>query len=168
MLEKSITEKYDSLASIRNGLSTGASDSREIIRKQLKIEAEIKKIEFFISKSIQFLKELSDVAKRLEANKHERSNLPKEIYSAEDKKRIQLFKKYFRSNASSFDYQSAPISNIDIKDDSLIPYLADLELREIQSKNTKDTMPESSASDFVRLIWSYLLSLFQTSTTEEH
>ncbi|MCL9856031.1 hypothetical protein M0F12_19950, partial [Ralstonia solanacearum] len=40
-----------------------------------------------------------------------------------------------------------------------------LELREIRSKAQTSLTADSSASDFVRLIWSYLLALYQTSAT---
>jgi hypothetical protein len=47
--------------------------------------------------------------------------------------------------------------------------LGQLELREInKKKNDKtDIKADSSASDFVRLIWSYLLAIYQTSAGSE-
>ena len=44
--------------------------------------------------------------------------------------------------------------------------LGQLELREINTKKT-DIKADSSASDFVRLIWSYLLAAYQTSVSSE-
>ena len=70
-----------------------------------------------------------------------------------------MFQKQFRANAGSFGYESAPIAEIEISRDNLIPSLSQLELREIRT----DIKSDSSASDFVRLIWSYLLALQQTS-----
>ncbi|UUZ66321.1 hypothetical protein LP417_35505 (plasmid) [Polaromonas sp. P1-6] len=40
-----------------------------------------------------------------------------------------------------------------------------MELRQIISRPKASLVADSSASDFVRLIWSYLLALYQTSAT---
>lgn len=80
----------------------------------------------------------------------------------------------FRANAGAFDYQSAPIKDIEFDLHTLLPYLAKIELREIIDTPTEkqekaqppkdgDMAQNSSASDFVRLIWSYIISLYQTS-----
>lgn len=58
-------------------------------------------------------------------------------------------------------HESAPIREVEIGKDTLVPCLAQMELREIRT----DIKSDSSASDFVRLIWSYLLALHQTSAT---
>ena len=50
-----------------------------------------------------------------------------------------------------------------ISKDNLLPSLAHIELREIRRSSTKT---DSGASDFVRLIWSYVLALFQASSTK--
>jgi hypothetical protein len=97
-----------------------------------------------------------------------RKNLPHAYYSNEDKRKIGVFEKFFRANAGSFGYESAAIGEIEINAATLIPVLSHIELREIHvapsaSKARVDIKSDSSASDFVRLIWSYLLALHQTS-----
>ncbi|MBI3532498.1 MAG: hypothetical protein HY068_08535 [Burkholderiales bacterium] len=79
---------------------------------------------------------------------------------------LQAFEKNFRGNASSFGYESAEIADIRISLDTLTPILSELELREILRPKVQTSLTaDSSASDFVRLIWSYLLALYQTSAT---
>ena len=83
-----------------------------------------------------------------------------------------MFEKLFRANASSFEYESAPIDDIRINDDALVPFLANIELREIGANGAKsraatDIKADSSASDFIRLILSYLLALYQASSLLE-
>lgn len=85
-------------------------------------------------------------------------------YSEADIERIRRFQLNFRANAGSFGYESAPIREIEISKDTLIPCLAQMALREIRT----DIKSDSSASDFVRLIWSYLLALYQTSIIPAH
>ena len=91
--------------------------------------------------------------------------------SYKDKCKVEYFENSFRSLAAQFDYRSAQINEINIKKDTLIPYLGDLELREykesnelsVKGKPITDIMSDSSASDFVRLIWAYLISVQKTS-----
>jgi len=105
------------------------------------------------------LARLKDIASRLAENQAARKALPKDTYVKSDLDRISLFEKKFRANAGSFGYESATISEIEIDPSNLTPTLSQLELREIRN----DIKADSSASDFVRLIWSYLLALYQTS-----
>ncbi|NMS52598.1 hypothetical protein HKB18_02020, partial [Vibrio parahaemolyticus] len=67
----------------------------------------------------------------------------------------------FRKLATDFSYRSAKPQEIEINRETLIPYLKGLELREINT--AADIKADSSASDFVRLIWSYLISISRVS-----
>lgn len=156
---------HDYRNSLRGDVSAGAAESRATVRRQIQIELELSNLQAFEAQAATLLATLGEVASRLAANQAERKALPKETYSAKDVSRISLFEKNFRSNASSFGYESAEIADIRISLDTLTPILSELELREIRSKAQTSLTADSSASDFVRLIWSYLLSLYQTSST---
>jgi hypothetical protein len=146
-------------------VSTGAAESRAIVRRQIQIELELSSLQAFEAQAALLLEIFGEVAKRLAANQSARRGLPKDAYGPEDLSRIGLFEKNFRGNASSFGYESAEIKDIRISLDTLTPILSELELREIRSKVQTSLTADSSASDFVRLIWSYLLALYQTSAT---
>jgi hypothetical protein len=156
---------HDYRNSLRGDVSTGATESRAIVRRQIQIELELSNLAAFETQAATLLIDLERVAKRLASNQTARKALPKDAYSEQDMARIKLFEKNFRTNASSFGYESAEIRNIRISTDTLTPTLSDLELREIISKPKASLTADSSASDFVRLIWSYLLALYQTSAT---
>lgn len=79
--------------------------------------------------------------------------------SFNDNKKIELLEKHFRELARKFDYRSAQVRDISIHPTTLIPYLEGLELREYST----DIKSDSSASDFVRLIWAYLISIYKVS-----
>lgn len=155
---------HDYSNSLRGDVSTGTAESRAIVRRQIQIELELSNLRAFEAQADTLLGTLGEVVSRLKANQAHRSLLPKDTYSAEDLARISLFEKNFRSNASSFGYESAEIDDIRISPDTLTPILAELELREIRSKVPTSLTADSSASDFVRLIWSYLLALYQASS----
>lgn len=159
-----VAAKHDYRNALRGDVSNGASESRAIVRRQVQIELEVAAIEKLEVQVSAYLERLIDVARRLAENQVARKALPKNTYTQSDLARISLFQKMFRANAGSFGYESATISEIEISLDNLTPTLSQLELREIIKKEPKaDIKADSSASDFVRLIWSYLLALYQTS-----
>lgn len=152
--------------SLRGDVSAGVAESRAIVRRQIQIELELSNVQAFNVQAAALMVSFGEIAERLAANQADRRALPKETYSDADASRISLFEKNFRGNASSFGYESAEIADIRISMDTLTPILSELELREIlRSKVQTSLTSDSSASDFVRLIWSYLLALYQTSAT---
>lgn len=155
-----IASKRDLLTAMRGDVTSGASESKAIVRRQVQIEVEVEALEKLQTKATELFKLLGQIAVRLITNQAERRAMPKEAYSPADIERIKHFQLNFRANAGSFGYESARIDEIEIGKDTLVPCLAQMELREIRT----DIKSDSSASDFVRLIWSYLLALHQTST----
>jgi hypothetical protein len=160
-----LAAKRDFRNSLRGDVNTGAVESRALVRQQLQIELELSNLRTLEATLSAKLGEFAKVSSRVAANQAERKLLPKEAYSPRDLQRIGVFEKNFRANAGSFGYTSAQVSDITINKDSLTPTLAEIELRQIISKPVASLQADSSASDFVRLIWSYLLALYQTSST---
>jgi hypothetical protein len=157
---------HDFRNSLRGDVSTGMAESRAIVRRQIQIELELSNLKSFNEQAAALLITFEKIAQRLAANQANRRGFPREAYNNADVSRISLFEKNFRANASSFGYESAEINDIRISLDTLTPVLSELELREIIRPKVQTSLTaDSSASDFVRLIWSYLLALYQTSAT---
>lgn len=154
-----ISSKRDLLTAMRGDVTSGASESKAIVRRQVQIEVEVEALDKLQTKASELFARLGHIAVRMSANQAARRGIPKEAYSATDIECINRFQLNFRANAGSFGYESAPIREVEIGKDTLVPCLAQMELREIRT----DIKSDSSASDFVRLIWSYLLALHQTS-----
>lgn len=159
-LSARIASKRDLLTAMRGDVTSGASESKAVLRRQIHIEVEVDGLEKLQAKASAHFAQLAQIAKRLSLNQSARRSVPRETYGAADLQRIDFFQKQFRANAGSFGYESAPIAEVEIGKDTLVPCLAQMELREIRT----DIKSDSSASDFVRLIWSYLLALHQTSS----
>ncbi|AKH70562.1 hypothetical protein IMCC21906_02922 [Spongiibacter sp. IMCC21906] len=159
-LSAQVAAKYDYLTSLRKDMSSGETESKAVYRRQVKIEVEMESLEKLASSTLSAVDKFTGLALRLLENQKKRRNLPDKAYSSKDEERISIFEKQFRANAGSFGYESAPVRDIEISRDNLVPCLSQLELREIRRTDIK---ADSSASDFVRLIWSYLLALYQTS-----
>jgi len=131
------------------------ADLRVKIQLEFKVENLLKAeklIKSSVNKLVGFSNEFRNVKAKL-------AGLPERKSSIEDVKKYNKFQNYFRSYASFFGYKSAPTSDIEINRETLFPYLAGLELREVNT----DIKSDSSASDFVRLIWAYLLALYSAS-----
>jgi hypothetical protein len=156
-----IAGKRDLLTAMRGDVTSGASESKAIVRRQVQIEVEVEALDKLQAKATELFRRVGVIATRVGANQAARRGLPKETYGATDIERINHFQLNFRANAGSFGYESAPIREVEIGKDTLVPCLAQMELREIRT----DIKSDSSASDFVRLIWSYLLALYQTSSS---
>lgn len=159
-LSARLAAKHDYLTALRGDVSSGASESKAVVRRQVQIEVEMASLEALSRRFVEIIGRLEELAGRLAKNQAARRALPKKAYSPDDETRIRVFEQKFRANAGSFGYESAPVQDIEISRDNLIPCLSQLELREIRRTDIK---ADSSASDFVRLIWSYLLALYQTS-----
>ncbi|NHZ42488.1 ATP-binding protein [Massilia aquatica] len=157
--------KHDYLAALRGDLSSGALQSKALVRRQVQIEIEISALDVLRRTALEVVGELDALLVRFKSNLLARKALPQSAYSGKDEVRIRAFEINFRANAGSFGYKSAPIEDIEISRENLVPGLSQLELREIiKDPRKSDIKSDSSASDFVRLIWSYLLALYQTSS----
>ncbi|WDZ97345.1 hypothetical protein Herbaro_06025 [Herbaspirillum sp. WKF16] len=166
-LGRRLAAKSDLLKALRGDVSAGAVQSRALIRRQVQLETEVERL-LNVEKMLgEKLPTLEGLAAQLRENQLQRASLPKERYTEDDERKITIFQKMFRANAGSFGYESAPIEDIEIGRELLTPTLRNIELREYGAKKRTDIKSDSSASDFVRLIWSYLLALYQTSVTQD-
>lgn len=166
------------LSSLRKDATRGNVVSQAAVKKQVLVEWEIEKLEDFSDYLDSALVDLTKLAEALKHNQNKRKLLPKDRYSEEDIRRIRRFSQNFRGNAGEFDYLSAEIGDIVFNEDSLLPQLSRLELREIldtpsdvttkaQAARNGNMAQNSSASDFVRLIWSYIMALYQTASSKD-
>lgn len=166
---QNVKKKTDELRArvdaLRADFSSGVSQSRADIQRQYQIQNEVgdlRKAERALEESATAF---NDLVKKFIDNKAARESLPKNDLSESDKQKVSVFEKMFRANASSFGYASANIEDIVLNEENLIPHLSHIELRQMrtQADIKADIKLDSSASDFVRLIWSYLVGAAQAS-----
>lgn len=159
-LEAVVSEQRAYVVSIRRSTSQSDAVLEAAVRKQVTLEREIKEYEAAQSRLAIFLEEGPELARRLGVAEKAKTDFPHDLYSQLDRTKISILEKHFRANASSFEYSSANPSDIRINPETLLPALDDLTLRVMLRRDMKS---ESSASDFVRLIWAYLIAIYQTS-----
>ncbi|OBR53109.1 ATP-binding protein [Paraburkholderia tropica] len=163
-LETVISEQRAYVISIRRSTSQSDAVLEALVRKQITLEREIREYEAAQTRLSKFLEEGPELARRLGLAEKEKRVFPRDLYSQRDRTKISILEKNFRANASSFEYSSAIPSDIRINPDTLLPALDDLTLRQVKRRDMKW---ESSASDFVRLIWAYLIAIYQTSNQRD-
>ncbi|MFM0265080.1 AAA family ATPase [Paraburkholderia sediminicola] len=164
-LEESISEQRAYVVSIRRNVSQSDAVLEVAVRRQVTLEREIRELQSAESRLSHFLDVTESLVESFIAAEAARKAFPRDLYSKRDWTKIQLMEKNFRANAQSFDYTSAPIEEIKINPETLMPALDDLTLRQLFKK---DVQAESSASDFVRLVWAYLLAIYQTSNHRDY
>jgi hypothetical protein len=156
---ESVSEKRAVCLSLKKQIRLTGSATETDLRVKLQLENKIDsllKAEMSINISLE---RLADISNEFKSVKAKLADIPERKSSNEDLKKYKKFQEYFRHHANSFGYKSAPTSDIEINKDTLFPYLSGLELRQVNT----DIKSDSSASDFVRLIWAYVLSIYSVS-----
>ncbi|UPY94726.1 hypothetical protein [Pectobacterium sp. 21LCBS03] len=132
----------------RSILSPVNSGLRELIRKEVKLEKDIdglnSLLNFEMDKKNTLLAVLSDWR---ECN-NKLAVLPYDGFTQKDKLKLKLLRDSFKSNLQDFGYKSTPIEGFDLSTNTYKPTVDGI-----------DIGSEASASDNIRVIWSYLYSL---------
>ncbi len=158
--DKSIQLKRQQLDSVNKDLNSPSSQS---IRSALELQAELK---YRINDIKQFNNYLDDIKQKLKVLSVDYFKLDSEEKRlrrlvSSDEGIIFSFKKRFVSLLDSFGYKSNGVSNIRILDKMphrLLPIVF------IKGQEPQYIRYVSSASDFVRSIWSYYLCLLEKGT----
>ncbi|EEO3298629.1 hypothetical protein ACXA0Q_001605 [Listeria monocytogenes] len=140
--------------SIRNDLfSVDEEVSESIVYRRVQLETDIQKYSSLlkdVEKKIHVLTQLSLKWKKLLENK---ASLPKNNFSENDNLKIRKLEEYFKKYLKAFNYNSASdLSAISISRDTYLPISEGFDMKF-----------DSSASDNIRAIWAYTLSLLRTS-----
>lgn len=140
------------------------------VRVKIDLENRQKSIALVEEKSEKYLSQLQSLSSEFKDLVSKISKLSKSTLSSSDWSKVSDFEFNFKHLATTFGYRSATVSNIKVESATMLPYLGGIELRgnldtpsEAVHLNSSDIKSDSSASDFVRLIWAYLISLQKTS-----
>lgn len=133
--------------------STETEWSESIVQKLVEIESKIRgyaQLQFFINLQLE---KISKLSKRWKKYKEEYEKLAKKEASASDAEIIAAFKNNFIKNLRKYKYKSAPdIDAVDIPIETCLPSIDGFDMKF-----------DSSASDNIRIIWSFTIALLQTS-----
>ncbi|XOV68037.1 MAG: AAA family ATPase [Fluviicola sp.] len=149
--------------------------SDERLPSELEIEEKVKlksKIQFFenVQNDMANLRnELFTVISEYKDLLSDEAEIPKDYFSAKDSEKIKELDNSLRRLLKAFGYGSKSISEVKISEDNYLPSVRGVFAlkKESGGNSTKskdyDIKYDSSASDFVRAIWSYTCSLYLTT-----
>lgn len=133
--------------------STETEWSEFVVQKFVEIESKIRgyvQLQSFIDQKLEEIRKLSA---RWKKYKEEYEKLPKKEVSDLDAEVIKTFKNNFVNNLRKYKYKSAPdIDAVDIPVETCLPLIDGFDMKF-----------DSSASDNIRIIWSFTIALLQTS-----
>ena len=137
--------------------STETEWSEFIVQKLVEVESKIrgyKQLQSFISLQLE---EICKLSARWKKYREDYEKLPKKDISDSDSEIIAAFKKNFIKNLRKYKYKSAPdIDAVDIPIETCLPSIDGFDMKF-----------DSSASDNIRIIWSFTIALLQTSLEKE-
>nr|WP_192928648.1 hypothetical protein [Photobacterium alginatilyticum] len=161
LINGEIREKTKNLASLKRDIKSINNTCESEVRKKILTENKIEELTFVKETVDNELDKLTKLADEYKDCQSKIQKMSRYEFSFADKNKLDQFETGFRQLATDFAYRSAKPDEIEINRNTLVPYLRGLELREINT--TADIKADSSASDFVRLIWSYLISVCNVS-----
>ncbi|MDD9177687.1 MULTISPECIES: hypothetical protein [Aliivibrio] len=176
IINREIIEFRKELISLKRDIKSTNSIKEADIRKKIVIENRQVSLKNLEEKVEEYITTLVILARRYKTLNGDIARLSKHSFTGHDWEKISTFSAEFKLLASKFGYRSAEVDEIEVKAGTLLPYLSDIELREQvdtptelqqkQSSSITDIKSDSSASDFVRLIWSYLIALYKVSASQ--
>lgn len=179
-INRTVIELRKELVSLRRDIKSTNNISEADVRHKVAIENRQSEISQIDQQVENILNDLDALSANFKAVNSKISGLSEYQFTRSDWVKIKDFARNFKELASKFGYRSAVVDEIELKSDTLLPYLRDIELRENVDTPTElaekeaakkkavsstDIKTDSSASDFVRLIWSYLIALYKTSAS---
>lgn len=140
--------------SIRNDLySVDEEVSESIVYKRVQMETDIQKYSSLLNDVGKKLNDLVQLSLKWEKHLVDKEMLPKNNFSENDNFKIRKLEVHFKNYLKAFNYNSASdLSAISISRDTYLPVSEGFDMKF-----------DSSASDNIRAIWAYTLSLLHTS-----
>lgn len=162
-LEKQVSFLEGSLHTLRRLALSLRSDlcavdeelSESVVYKKVRIADEIERLESFITSLKHLLHEIDILSEEWKIYLDEKGKLPKEKFTPDDRKKLAEFESNFKKDLQKYGYKSvANINDISISQDTYLPVIDNFDMKF-----------DSSASDAIRAIWAFTVSLLQTSNT---
>ncbi len=134
------------------------------IEKRVKLQNKVEFYNKFIVEVNEKTTEIYELSKDWKQVLSEENQLPKELLSIEDSKKVLSLESNFKRLLSQFEYSSKSATNISISRDSEKQFLFPIVENETMRYNLRY---DSSGSDWIRASWSYYCALFKVSQGKE-
>ncbi len=153
-LEDTISECRGKIRSLKRDLvSDDRLPSVELLENRIKLQNQISFYNKVQDDVESYRTKFEVMSSDWEKAKGDEEKLPKDSFSDTDKKKLWELNKIFISLLRRYGYKSKSLEDIRISYDKLLPV----------AENYYNIRFDSSASDLVRAIWAYTISLFSVS-----
>lgn len=132
--------------------SQANAPSYAAIERRIRVAEKIKKISIVAEQTDLLLADFSELSEQWNTIQNEISNLPEGTLSNQDFQKIRGLERSFRDQLYNYGFRSLNPEEINISQNTYFPEYDGFDLQY-----------DSSASDYIRLIWAYLLGLLELS-----
>jgi len=153
VLEEVVTLRGDIRSLKETLVSDGRTPSIAAVRERIQLEEKAERLDQAEEMIAEKLSDLLGLAARWTGLQAEKASLPSADTSDEDKRKIARWGELIREQLDQYDFQSLALNEIDIDPQSYRP-----------QHEGFDLPTNISASDFIRVIWSYLNGLRELAT----
>jgi hypothetical protein len=152
-LREEITNERAKIRTLRQTLvSDGRLPSKEAIRERVELERSVERKREFLEQFYIELEGLEPLSQKWAEVQAEKANLPDDDTSKQDKEKIKLWNQLFQDQLIQYDFKSLRANRVVISKDTYMP-----------NHEGFDLLSNISASDFIRIIWAYLVGLLEVS-----
>ncbi|AFZ61171.1 hypothetical protein H6G54_29015 [Anabaena cylindrica FACHB-243] len=156
-LKSYVAEIRQDIRSLKTTLTSQSNaPSYAVIEERVRLAEKIRYIKLIRSQVDEVLGKFSQLSEEWREVQTRLASLPKEIFSKEDKSKISDLERSFQQQLQEYGFGSLNPINITI---SLESYFPEYEGFDLQFN--------LSASDYIRIIWAYLLGLLEVSRQHE-
>jgi hypothetical protein len=156
-VKASLVELRTNLRKIRSAIiQPDITVKEEELRQKIKIEHRLELYKDTIKELANIRLEFDSMHRKYKVLTKERRGLPESVLTTLDVKKIRKLEVYLRELLVDYGFSSFNPDKLEISNDSYLP-----------TREGFDIGFDTSASDGIRLIWSYLLSLFKLSNEIE-
>jgi len=157
LANREISEARSLIREIKSSLIDEKSmPSRSDLKKELLIESKIETLEKSLRLESETKSKLKEALSAWKFAESALQALPRNGFSHKDRLKLKVLRESFIQNLSCFGYKSNELEDFRISEQSYKPTLNDIDINS-----------EASASDNIRVIWSYLYSMLTLDNKPE-
>ncbi|ECF3933493.1 hypothetical protein E4339_05935 [Salmonella enterica subsp. enterica serovar Waycross] len=148
-LETEIANLRSNILRLKSHKNPSIAIQEDYLRKKINLENGINDIDEALNELLQIKLDLETLFKRYMQLTGERKKLPASVLSVKDFEKVKFLNESLKNRLDKYTFSSFKVEQIEISDENYLP-----------TREGFDIGFEVSASDGIRMIWGYLISLF--------
>lgn len=139
------------LRTLKEGvLSPSVAIKEEVLRKKIRLESDLELYQKTIVELSELRLQFDSLHSKYKSLTAQRKSIPENSLSTLDYKKLKKLQEYLRESLAEYGFSSFAPDKLEISKDSYLP-----------TREGFDIGFDTSASDGIRIIWSYLIGLFR-------